>query len=565
MHPNVIVIQDPTLLHQVDVFEGADSGTLIVINSARPAADLGISDFTSRLRPDAVLTVPASELAQQHVGRPVPNAALLGGFAALTGAVSIESVAAAISGRFTGAVGEGNVAAARAAYAAAIAQLGHPDGHPAASPAAAAGRAAPRFGAGRTAQIEGSRGVAEAVALCRPEVICAYPISPQTHIVEALAALVKAGDLTPCEFVNVESEFAAMSVAIGASAAGARAYTATASQGLLYMTEALFNASGLGLPIVMTVANRAIGAPINIWNDHSDAMSQRDSGWIQLYAETNQEALDLQIQAFRIAEEVSLPVMVCMDGFVLTHAHERLEIPGQQQVDRFLPRYEPRQVLDPDDPLSIGAMVGPEAFTEVRYLAHARQGQALQLIPDVAASFAAEFGRSSGGLVRPYRTDDAETIVVALGSVLGTIKDTIDELREDGMKIGALGIISFRPFPLDAVRDSLQHAHRVVVLERALAVGVGGIVSANIRTALSGVQLNGSTVIAGLGGRAITKASLRDLFRRAAADGLEPLTFLDLNTGLIDRELRRVAATRRSGPAAENILRDLGAVAHKIG
>jgi pyruvate ferredoxin oxidoreductase alpha subunit len=215
--------------------------------------------------------------------------------------------------------------------------------------------------------------------------------------------------------------------------------------------------------------------------------------------------------------------------------------------------------------VSIGAMVGPEAFTEVRYLAHARQGQALELIPDVAAAFARQFGRSSGGLVRPYRTDDADTIVVALGSVLGTIKDTIDELREDGMKIGALGIISFRPFPLEEVRASLQHARRVVALERALAVGVGGIVSANVRTALAGLELHGYTVIAGLGGRAITKSSLRGLFRQAAADGLAPLTFLDLKADLIDRELRRVAATRRSGPAAENILRDLGAVAHKIG
>ena len=186
-------------------------------------------------------------------------------------------------------------------------------------------------------QLEGSRAVAEAVALCRPEVICAYPISPQTHIVENLSQLVKAGELAPCEFVNVESEFAAMSASIGASATGARAYTATASQGLLYMTEALYNASGLGLPIVMTVANRAIGAPINIWNDHSDSMSQRDSGWIQLYAETNQEALDLHIQAFRLAEELSTPVMVCMDGFILTHAVERVEMPEQEQVDAFLP------------------------------------------------------------------------------------------------------------------------------------------------------------------------------------------------------------------------------------
>jgi pyruvate ferredoxin oxidoreductase alpha subunit len=222
-------------------------------------------------------------------------------------------------------------------------------------------------GGGRIAQIEGSAGVAEAVARCRPEVICAYPISPQTHIVEALSRKVKSGSLAPCEIINLESEFAAMSVAIGAAAAGARAYTATASQGLLYMTEPLYNASGLGLPIVMTAANRAIGAPINIWNDHSGAMSQGDCGWIQLYAETNQEAMDLHVQAFRIAEEASLPVMVCMDGFIQTHAHERLELPGADQVDSFLPAFEPRQLLDPADPVSIGAMVGPEAFTEVRF------------------------------------------------------------------------------------------------------------------------------------------------------------------------------------------------------
>src|SRR6188508_860584 len=230
-------------------------------------------------------------------------------------------------------------------------------------------------------QLEGSLAVAKAVALCRPEVVSAYPISPQTHIVEGLSDLVRTGELAPCEYLMVESEFAAMSAAIGASATGARAYTATASQGLLYMAEALYNASGLGLPIVMTVANRAIGAPINIWNDHSDAMSQRDCGWIQLYAESNQDALDLHIQAFRLAEELSLPVMVCMDGFILTHAYERVDMPTQEQVDAYLPPFDPRQVLDPDHPVTIGAMVGPEAFTEVRYLAHAKQMEALELIP----------------------------------------------------------------------------------------------------------------------------------------------------------------------------------------
>jgi len=410
-------------------------------------------------------------------------------------------------------------------------------------------------------QVEGSRAVAEAVAMCRPEVICAYPISPQTHIVENLSQIVKAGELAPCEFVNVESEFAAMSVAIGASATGARAYTATASQGLLYMVEALFNASGLGLPIVMTVANRAIGAPINIWNDHSDSMSQRDCGWIQLYAETNQEALDLHIQAFRLAEELSTPVMVCMDGFILTHAVERIDIPAQEQVDAFLPAYVPRQVLDPDEPISIGAMVGPEAFMEVKYLAHAKQMQALELIPEIAADFKQAFGRNSGGLIHGYRNEDAETIVVALGSVLGTIQDTIDELREDGMKIGAVGITSFRPFPLDELRAALAHAQRVVVLEKALAVGIGGIVTANVRMALTGIVLRGYTVIAGLGGRPITKASLRTLFQQAAADELEPLTFLDMDWDIVNRELARMASSRQSGPHAENMLRDSGPVA----
>jgi pyruvate ferredoxin oxidoreductase alpha subunit len=411
-------------------------------------------------------------------------------------------------------------------------------------------------------QIEGSQAVAETVALCRPEVICAYPISPQTHIVERLSAIVKSGRLTHCEFVNVESEFAAMSVAIGASAAGARAYTATASQGLLYMTEALYNAAGLGLPIVMTVANRAIGAPINIWNDHSDSMSQRDSGWIQLYVESNQEAVDVHIQAFKLAERLSLPVMVCMDGFILTHAVERLDLAAQDQVDAFLPPYVPRQVLDPRDPVTIGAMVGPEAFTEVRYLAHYKQMQALDLIPVVAGEFAQAFGRASGGLLRPYRSHDAETIIVALGSVLGTIEDVVDDLREQGERIGCLGIKAFRPWPGAEVRSALARAQRVIVVEKAFSIGIGGIVSQNVHAALEGTGTTVRTVIAGLGGRPITKASLRTLFADGIADRLtEATTFLDLDRGLVNRELQRMLEHDRSGPHAENILRDLRAVA----
>lgn len=389
-------------------------------------------------------------------------------------------------------------------------------------------------------QVEGSRAVAAAVAACRPQVICAYPISPQTHVVEELSRLVKSGELVGCEYVNVESEFAAMSGAIGASAVGARSYTATSSQGLLYMVEAVYNASGMGLPIVMTVANRAVGAPINIWNDQGDSMSQRDSGWIQLYASSNQEAADLHPQAFAIAEELSVPVMVCMDGFVLTHATEGIDVLDAADVDAFLPPFEPRQVLDPDEPASIGSMVGPDAFTEVRYLAHLRQLDALEVVPRVAAAFAARFGRDSGGLLREYRVGDAETVVVALGSVFGTLQDVVDAERDEGVSIGVLGVTSFRPFPYAAVAAALAGARRVVVIERALAVGAGGIVSGDVRLALAGAGTGQTTVIAGLGGRPVTTASLREVLGRAVRDGLPDLTFLDLDTAVVERELARL-------------------------
>jgi pyruvate ferredoxin oxidoreductase alpha subunit len=414
-------------------------------------------------------------------------------------------------------------------------------------------------------QTEGSHAVAEAVALCRPQVVCAYPITPQTHIVEGLGEMVKDGTLRQCDYINVESEFAAMSVAIGASAAGVRTYTATSSQGLLFMAEAVYNAAGLGLPIVMTVGNRAIGAPINIWNDHSDSMSMRDAGWIQLYAETNQEALDLHIQAFRIAEELSCPVMVCMDGFILTHAYERVDVPTQDQVDAFLPPYLPRQVLDPAEPVSMGALVGPEAFTEVRYLAHHKQMRALGLIPQVAKEFRQAFGRDSGGLIRAYRTDDADTIVVALGSVNGTVQEVVDEMRARGVRVGSVSICSFRPFPLAPLREALRGARRVVVLEKCLAVGLGGIVSDGVRKSLSGIHLGGYTVIAGLGGRAITRASLTKLVEAAERDELEQVTFLDLNAEVVSHELERERARRRTGPTAEAILRHIGTVASRIG
>jgi pyruvate ferredoxin oxidoreductase alpha subunit len=370
--------------------------------------------------------------------------------------------------------------------------------------------------------------------------------------------MVKAGALAPCEFINVESEFAAMSVAIGASATGARSYTATASQGLLFMMEAVYNAAGLGLPIVMTLANRAIGAPINIWNDHSDAMAVRDAGWIQLFAESNQEAADLHVQAFRLAEELSVPVMVCVDGFILTHAVESVDLLDQSFVDSFLPPYEPRQMLDPAAPVSIGAMVGPEAFEEVRYLAHLRQLDALEHIPDIAREFAAATGRESGGLVRPYRLDDADVVVVAMGSVLGTLKDAVDARRDLGERVGVLGVTSFRPFPSEAVRDALGNARQVVVLEKAFSIGAGGVLSTDIAIAMHRDETVLRTVVAGLGGRAITRRSLETVLDAASRDQLAPLTFLDLDHEAVDRERARMRETRRSGPSAENLLRDRG-------
>jgi len=413
------------------------------------------------------------------------------------------------------------------------------------------------------AQIEGSEAVAKAVMLSRPEVIAAYPISPQTHIVERLSRMVKQGDVGRCQYLNVESEFAALSVLIGASATGARTYTATTSQGLLCMAEAVYNAAGLGLPIVMTIANRAVGAPINIWNDHSDSMALRDAGWIQLYAETNQEAADLHIQAFRLAEELSCPVMVCMDGYILTHAYEPVDLPGPVLVDEFLPPFVPVQVLDPGDPISIGAMVGPEAFTEVKYLAHLQHLRALTLVSEIAGAFEQQFGRNSGGLCTAYRMVDADTVVVALGSVIGTIKDAVDGLRNEGIAVGCMKIGCYRPFPAMQLREALEGCARVIVLEKDLSVGMGGIVSADVRMALNGLPIPVHTVIAGLGGRSIGTASLKQMVRDACAERLSEPFFLDLNVRAVNEALADRQERRRAGPLAEHLIRSVNAIGTK--
>ena len=407
-------------------------------------------------------------------------------------------------------------------------------------------------------QIEGSLGIAEAVALCRPGAVCAYPISPQTHIVENVGKLVKQGTLKDCEFINVESEFAAISVSIGASAGGVRTYTATASQGLLYMTEGVYNASGLGLPIVMTVASRAIGAPINIWNDHSDSLSQRDSGWLQLFCESNQDALDTHIMAFKIAETVGLPVMVCMDGFVLTHAFERLDVPSQEMIDSFLPPYEPKEYLDPKEPISMGAMVGPEAFTEVRLLQQRKMVKALQVIEDVTKEYRALTGRNSGGLLDCYNCENADLKLVILGSSVGTAKDAVDELKEKGINVGIISLKSYRPFPYEAMRAAIGDTKKVVCLERAFSFGARGIICPEVKRAVEGTDTKVYTAIAGLGGRAILGSTIDNIVDYALNDKFtEEVTWVDVDHKVLNNYLQSAeGVTFPEGPIADSALKD---------
>lgn len=403
-------------------------------------------------------------------------------------------------------------------------------------------------------QIEGSLGIAEAVALCRPGAVCAYPISPQTHIVENVGKLVKEGKLEDCEFINVESEFSAMSVSIGASAGGVRTYTATASQGLLFMAEAVYNASGLGLPIVMTVASRAIGAPINIWNDHSDSLSQRDSGWLQLFCESNQDALDTHIMAFKIAEKVGLPVMVCMDGYVLTHAFERLDVPEQELVDKFLPEYTPTEFLDPNEPISMGAMVGPEAFTEVRLQQQRKMARAIGVIEEVTKEYRELTGRNSGGLLDCYNCEDADVKLIIMGATVGTAKDAIDKLKAEGKKVGIISLKSFRPFPYDAMREAIGDTKKVVVVERAFSFGARGIITPEVERSVRGLNTNVKSVILGLGGRAIYGTTIEHVVDLALNDKLvDELTWADVDTKQLNSYLKDSDGFQfKEGPVSES-------------
>jgi pyruvate ferredoxin oxidoreductase alpha subunit len=362
--------------------------------------------------------------------------------------------------------------------------------------------------------------VARAVKVCRPHVISAYPITPQTHIVENLSQFVADGELNS-QFVNVESEFGAASVVLGASATGARAFSCTTSQGLLLMLEVLFNIAGLRLPILMVVANRAVSAPINIWCDHQDAATARDTGWIQLWAEDNQEAHDMCLQAYKIGEhpEVSLPVMVNFDGFILSHAFEPIDLIEQKDADDFLPPYRPTHYLTTKNPVTFGVLADPDWYTETRY----RLEQALQdtkpIVEDVAAEFKKKFGRYSGGLVEKYRLEDAETAVVSMGSVVGTIKDVVDELRDRGKRVGVLKMRTFRPFPKEAIYDALKDVKNIVVIEKDISLGFGGMLSNELKTAFYGQpkQPKISGFVAGLGGRDVPQQSIKTTIEKGVS------------------------------------------------
>ena len=383
-------------------------------------------------------------------------------------------------------------------------------------------------------QIEGSYAVAQVVAQCRPNVISAYPITPQTHIVEGLADLVGEGQLQ-AEFVNVESEFSAASVVLGASAAGARAYTATTSQGLLLMSEVIYCIAGMRLPIVLTCANRAISAPLSIWNDQQDSMAVRDAGWIQLHAEDNQEAADLHIQAFKIAEQTFLPTMVCMDGFILTHAFEPVDIPEQKEVDDFLPTFKPRHIVDPRWPRGIGLFADPRFYLETRYILHRALEKSQETIKEVSAEFAKVFGRESGGFIKTYKLEKADLVIVSMGSIVGTIKELIDQLEEEGKKVGLLQICSYRPFPRKEVYRALKDKANIAVLEKCISLGRGGILASDIRWSFPRAEKkerNISSFVAGLGGRNISIDDLRYMVEKVEKEPVE-FGFLGLRKELI--------------------------------
>lgn len=387
--------------------------------------------------------------------------------------------------------------------------------------------------------VEGSYAVAHAAMCCSPDVVSAYPITPQTHIVEHLSQMVADGELC-AEFLTVDSEFSALSVLVGASAMGARCYSSTTSQGLALMYEVLYNVSGLRMPVVMTVANRALGAPLNIWNDQQDSVGARDVGWLQLYVENVQEAVDTTPQAYKIAEDMGIltPIMVCMDGFILTHVYEPVELLDKEKVAGFLPAFMPEYVLDPANPKTIGAFADPSTYTEFRYLQFDAQQKALAKIETVAKEFQETFGRSFGGLIDTYKTDGADVVLVTMGSVIGTIKDAIDEMRSEGIKVGLVKVRSYRPFPVQALRKALKEAGVIAVIEKDVSIGNEAGLVTDLKAAFYNSKIRTPIIgfTAGLGGRDITVKDVRKIVQKASAakKSVESeFEFLDLRTEIL--------------------------------
>ena len=359
--------------------------------------------------------------------------------------------------------------------------------------------------------ISSAEAVSEAVKRARPSVIPVYPITPQTKISEKLADYVADGDLD-AHYIKVESEHSAMSAAIGASGAGVRVFTATSSQGLAYMHEPVFAAAGMRVPIVMANANRALSAPINIWNDQQDSISERDSGWIQLYAETGQEAFDTILQAYKISEnqDILLPTMVCIDGFILTHTVDPVEVLSQEEVDSFLPKYtRGYSYLDPEDPMSLGTLADTESYLEIRHDMELAMEHSLDVIEEVGKEFGDLFGRYYG-LIEEYKSEDADIILIAMGSLCGTIKDVVDKERENGKKVGLVRIRSYRPFPKDALKVAVKDA-KLAVIDKDISFGAGGAVYMDVKAALDNETYG---FIIGLGGRDITPIDIEEIIEK---------------------------------------------------
>lgn len=361
--------------------------------------------------------------------------------------------------------------------------------------------------------ITGDHAVAIGAKLSRAEVVPAFPITPQTLIIEHIADFVNDGEMD-AKFLTMESEHSVMSAAAAASAAGARVFTATSSQGLAFMHEMLYATAPLRLPVVMVNANRTLGGPPGIWCEHNDSMGARDSGWLQVYVEDNQEALDMVIQGYRIAEDkrVLLPVMPCLDGFVLTHTVEPVEVPDQKDVDSFLPPYNPDVTLDPAKPAMIGTFMPAEYIMEMRRQTAGAVESAKKIIQEINDEFAGKFGRNYGGMIDTYHMDDAKVALITMGTVTSTTREIVDELRKEGKKVGLVKLRFFRPFPSEELRNVLANADAVGVVDRSISYQGGGPAYNEVRSALFGMTLPVINHLAGLGGRDVTENQIRTMF-----------------------------------------------------